>query len=149
MANGQAEMCVACSFRLGCMKQKNQNYPPPFPATALLPGLDEPDWTEIELSGGIPTSGLYLQLTVIWMQLMVSSRSTKSELFWVWALSALDSEGVVLWRLTATAGPVCQILMWHTRLSYPQHENSGEREIGSVTTWLEGLRWNVRTVCWS
>lgn len=111
MANGQAEMCVACSFRLGCMKQKNQNYPPPFPATALLPGLDEPDWTEIELSGGIPTSGLYLQLTVIWMQLMVSSRSTKSELFWVWALSALDSEGVVLWRLTATAGPVCQILM--------------------------------------
>lgn len=111
MANGQAEMCVACSFRLGCMKQKNQNYPPPFPATALLPGLDEPDWTEIELSGGIPTSGLYLQLTVIWMQLMVSSRSTKSELFWVWASSALDSEGVVLWRLTATAGPVCQILM--------------------------------------
>lgn len=25
-----------------------------------------------------------------------------------WVLSALDSEGVVLWRLTATAGPVCQ-----------------------------------------
>lgn len=84
---------------------------PLFPATALLLGLDEPDWTEIELSGGIPTSGLYLQLTVIWTQLMVSSRSTKSELFWVWALSSLDSEGVVLWRLTATAGPVCQILM--------------------------------------
>ena len=40
-----------------------------------------------------------------------------------WASSALDSEGVVLWRLTATAGPVCQILMWHTRLSYPQREN--------------------------
>lgn len=103
--------------------------PAPFPATALLPGLDEPDWTEIELSRGIPTSGLYLQLTVIWMQLMVSSRSTKTELFWVWALSALDSEGVVLWRLTATAGPVCQILMWHTRLSYPQREN-WERDWG-------------------
>lgn len=95
---------------------------------------------------GIPTSGLYLQLTVIWMQLMVSSRSTKSGLFWVWALSALDLEGVVLWRLTATAGPVCQILMWHTRLRYPQREN-WERGIGSVTKWLRGLRWNVRTVC--
>lgn len=97
--------------------------PPPSPlpapstaATALLLDLDAPDWTEIELSRRIPTSGLYLMLTVIWMQLMVSSRSTKTGLFWVWALSALDSEGVVFWRLTATAGTVCQIVMWHTKL---------------------------------
>lgn len=60
---------------------------------------------------------------------MISSRSTKSELFWVWASSDLDLEGVVLWRLTATAGPVCQILMWHTRLSYPHREN-WERDWG-------------------
>lgn len=104
---------------------------PPLSATALLLGLDEPDWTEIELSRGIPTSGLYLQLTVIWMQLIVSSRSTKTELFWVWASSALDSEGVVLWRLTATAGPVCQILMWH------------KTDLSSAWELGEGLGWSL------
>ena len=68
-------------------------HPTSSPATAPLPGLDEPDWTEIELSRGIPTSGLYLQLTVIWMQLMVSSRSTKTELFWVLGLVCLGLGG--------------------------------------------------------
>lgn len=57
------------------------------------PGRDEPDWTGIELSHGIPTSGLYLQLTVIWMQLMVSSRFTKAELFWVLGLVCLRLRG--------------------------------------------------------
>jgi len=87
------------------------------------------------------TSGLYLQLTVIWMELIVSSRSTKTELFWVWALSALHSEGVVLWRLTATAGPVCQNFMWHKTELSPAWELQG---IGVVTTLLEGFGWNVR-----
>ncbi|KAG7495051.1 hypothetical protein JOB18_043038 [Solea senegalensis] len=103
--------CTRLFDYTGFHETERSELPTPSPATALLLGLDEPDWTEIELNRGIPTSGLYLKLTVIWIQLMVSSKSTKTGLFWVWALSALDSEGVVLWRLTATAGPVCQILM--------------------------------------
>lgn len=82
------------------------------------------------------------------MQLMVSSRSTKSELFWVWPLSDLELKGVVLWRLTATAGPVCQILMCHTNLSYPQQENFSKGSGGHHMTggalmkhenWVLGL----------
>lgn len=69
------------------------------------------------------------------MQLMVSSRSTKSELFWVWPLSDLELKGVVLWRLTATAGPVCQILMCHTGRTYPRHENLSERFGWSAQDW--------------
>ena len=41
-----------------------------------------------------------------------------------WALSASGSKGAVLWRLTATAGPACQILLWQRRgTTYPSPEN--------------------------
>lgn len=114
------------------MSEPSQVHPRPlFPATAPLPGLDEPDWTENELSRGIPTSGLYLQLTVIWMQLIVSSRSTKAELFWVWASSALDSEG------RGALAPDCHswACLSNPRVtqdlkSYPQRENRERRDWG-------------------
>lgn len=80
------------------------------------PGWARLDWGWTE-SEEFSTSGLYLQLTLIWMPSIVSSRSTKTELFGVWALSVLHSEGVELWRLTSTAGPVCQAFM-----RFPQPE---------------------------
>lgn len=41
----------------------------------------------------------------------------------------------MLWRLTATAGPVCQILMCHSGRRYPQHENVSERFGWSTHDW--------------
>lgn len=93
--NARLSRSIGPEFHMTERSELTPPPPPASPATALLPGLDEPNWTEIEPSRGIPTSGLYLQLTVIWMQLMVSSRSTKTELFWGPRLP-LDSEGVVL-----------------------------------------------------
>lgn len=92
-------------------------------------------WTKSE---EFSTSGSYLQLTVIWMQSTVSSRSTKMELFGAWALSVLHSEGVELWRRTSTAGPVCQAFMW-----YKKPEFSTVRDLEGRLGWSPHC-WNER-----